>query len=227
MSPVTRDDRQQLHGDEYLERFDTERQMTRVKRLLRHTQLPPAATILDVGCGTGLLAHLLSGQYARYIGADFSQAMIETAKNRAEASGLIGTEYVCGDARDVMARHCSSFDAIFMLDISEHVPDDEWQTIISSAHAALRPGGLVYLHTPNLEFFIEQLKHNGWMKQFPEHIAVRDESGNRHFFNKAGFSQVECQKLAHYNILRTLHPMSYMPLAGKYFAARLWITAQK
>lgn len=227
MNPVSRSDRQQLHGDEYVERFDTTRQKTRVKRLLGRVQLPPEATILDVGCGTGLLAQLLVGHYARYIGVDFSHAMIETARNRALASGLAGSEYVCGDALDVMASHPTSFDAIFLLDISEHVPDSEWQTIINATHSALKSGGRVYLHTPNLEFFVEQLKHRGWMQQFPEHIAVRNAEANCHFFNNAGFARVEHQRLAHYNILRALHPLSRTPMLGKYFAARLWITAHK
>lgn len=125
MNPVTRNDRQQLHGDEYVERFDTVRQKARVKRLLGRIQLPPEATILDVGCGTGLLAQLLAGHYACYIGVDFSHAMIKTARNRASASGLAGNEYICGDALDVMASHTASFDAIFLLDISEHIPDGE------------------------------------------------------------------------------------------------------
>ena len=227
MNPVTRDDRQQLHGGEYVERFDTARQKTRVKRLLRRAQLPPEATILDVGCGTGLLAQLLHGRYARYIGVDFSRAMIETARNRTSAAGLTGTVYVCGDALDVMASHPAVFDAIFLLDISEHVPDGEWQTIINAAHSALKASGKVYLHTPNLEFFIEQLKHHGWMQQFPEHIAVRDAEANCRFFHNAGFSGIEFEKLAHYNILRFLHPVSHAPLLGKYFAARLWIAANK
>lgn len=126
-----------------------------------------------------------------------------------------------------MRANGDAYDAVFMLDISEHVPDAEWSAIVAAAWHALRPGGRVYLHTPNLDFVVERLKQAGWMRQFPEHIAVRDAESNARFFRQAGFSRVECSTLPHYNVLRWLHPLSAIPGIGRYFAARLWIEAVK
>lgn len=114
-----------------------------------------------------------------------------------------------------------------MLDISEHVPDNDWSKIVDAAYQALKPGGKVYLHTPNLDFVLERLKQHGVIRQFPEHIAVRDAKQNIRFFENSGYSRVTCHNLSHYNILRWLHPLSYVPVLGKHLAARLWIVATK
>ena len=183
--------------------------------------------MLDVGCGPGILASLLASRYGAYTGVDFSQAMVNAARRIAVANGLQHCKFVCADAVDVMRDRHDAFDAIFMLDISEHVPDEEWGRIVRQARQALKPGGIVYLHTPSLDFFVERLKQHGWMRQFPEHVAVRTASANMRFFTDARYSAVECIPLPHYNILRWLHPLAGLPLVGRFFAARLWIAAIK
>jgi len=183
--------------------------------------------VLDVGCGTGILASLLASRYGAYTGVDFSQAMVNEAQEIAAAKGLQHCEFVCTDAFDVMRDCPDAFDAIFMLDISEHVPDEEWAHIVREARHALKPGGIVYLHTPNLDFFIERLKQHGWIKQFPEHVAVRTARANMRFFKDADYGVVDCTTLPHYNVLRWLHPLTALPFVGRFFAARLWIAASR
>jgi SAM-dependent methyltransferase len=51
-------------------------------------------TVLDVGCGSGRLAQLLAPlRPARYVGVDLSRVALQ----RAQALGLAGCEFVCGD----------------------------------------------------------------------------------------------------------------------------------
>ena len=227
MSQISRTARQNLHGEEYISRLDSRKQVVRVKRLMNLIELPHTAIVLDVGCGTGLLAHLLNGRYDTYFGIDFSEPMIQAARQRTEKAGLPKCNFICGDALDIMDNHPKEFDAIFLLDISEHVPDLEWKAIVDATHKALKTGGKVYLHTPNLDFFAERLKHHGWIKQFPEHISVRNEKDNIRFFEATGFSKITTRTLPHYNILRYLHPLSQLPCIGRYFASRLWLVAEK
>jgi len=225
MNAQDRKQREAMHGENYVHRFSHGRQHARVARLVDRIVLPPQARVLDAGCGTGLLAELLASRCASYTGVDFSQAMIDQARERAARLGLRGCEFVRADLVDHMRANGDAYDAVFMLDISGHVPDAEWSAIVAAAWHALRPGGRVYLHTPNLDFVVERLKQAGWMRQFPEHIAVRDAESNARFFRQAGFSRVECSTLPHYNVLRWLHPLSAIPGIGRYFAARLWIEA--
>lgn len=227
MTDLDRQKREDMHGDEYVQKFTDEQQAARVSRLVRRIHLPEDARVLDVGCGTGLLATLLSSRYGKYVGVDFSEAMLQRARLRVQSQGLGSCEFLCMDAIEHMHASESVYDAIFMLDISEHVPDGEWSGIVAAAQHSLKPGGKVYLHTPNLSFILERLKQLGVMRQFPEHIAVRDAKANAGFFHEAGFSNILCESLPHYNILRWLHPLSVLPLIGRYFAARLWIVARK
>lgn len=219
--------REVLHGSQYVQRFSDERQVERVSRLMGLIDLPPRASVLDIGCGTGLLASLLATRYSSYTGVDFSQAMVHEARRLARERGLQECHFVVGDAVEAMRQTIAAYDAIFLLDISEHVPDDEWATIIEAAWHSLRSGGKVYLHTPNLDFVVERLKELGWMRQFPEHVAVRSAAGNMGFFRDAGYSSISCSALPHYNILRWLHPLTRLPLVGKFMAARLWIVATR
>ncbi len=227
MDSSDRQSREAMHGNEYVHRFSNQRQIARVARLVERIQLPPDAKIMDVGCGTGILARLLAPKYGSYTGIDFSEAMLQQARADALAHGLNRCKFVRADAVDVMREQANTWDAVFMLDISEHVPDIDWTKIVDATHQALKPGGKVYLHTPNLDFFLERMKQSGVIRQFPEHIAVRNERQNMEFFEKACYSAITSVRLPHYNILRWLHPFAHMPIAGRYLGARLWIVATK
>jgi 2-polyprenyl-6-hydroxyphenyl methylase/3-demethylubiquinone-9 3-methyltransferase len=65
------------------------------------------------------------------------------------------------------------------------------------------------------------------LAQFPEHIAVRNAQSNSEFLSRAGFENIEVSFIPHYNIVRLVHPLSWLPVVGRYFRARLFITAQK
>ncbi|WP_313272527.1 methyltransferase domain-containing protein [Stenotrophomonas sp.] len=224
-NPPDREAREKLHGSSYVREFSNGSQKRRVERLLAHASLPPSAHILDIGCGIGLLAELLDGRYATYTGVDFSNEMVEAARHNNDNRS--NRQFHCTDAASFLSSKADEYDAIFLLDISEHVPDDEWAKIVMLARPALTATGKVYLHTPNLEFFVELLKHHNWLRQFPEHIAVRSSHENRAFFERSGYSSVKVKSLPHYNVLRCLHPLSSLPIIGKHLTARLWIAAQK
>lgn len=227
MEQPDRNERRAAHGKNYVERFSSDRQRRRLAGLIGHMKLSSQADVLDLGCGTGLLARLLSSRIKSYTGVDFSQPMISAARDMAAASHLANCDFLCGDAVDVMRRHADGFDAIFALDIAEHIPDNEWQEIVTKARASLKVGGVFYLHTPNLDFFIERMKQVGILRQFPEHIAVRTVRKNLAFFVEAQYSEFECKTLRHYNGLRALHQLVPLPFLGRFFAARVWITAIK
>lgn len=225
MKGSNRQQREAMHGDAYAKQFAHERQTDRVARLVERIVLPRDAAVLDAGCGTGILAELLARRYGTYTGVDFSPAMVEECRARVAQQDLRNCEFLCVDLVEHMHGSKGEYDAIFMLDISEHVPDREWADIVAASRHALKSGGKVYLHTPNLDFAVERLKQRGWMRQLPEHVAVRDTKSNKQFFEKAGFMTVTVEALPHYNVLRLLHNFSGVPVIGKYFAARVWIEA--
>lgn len=217
-----------LHDDAYADHFLAIEGRSRVDRVLAQVMIPADAKVLDVGCGHGALLTKLQGRIGEYHGVDFAEPFIRSARKRAADAGFAGCYFHLGDVTDFARQHPAEFDLVFALDISEHVPDAEWAEIVAALKIALKPGGRVICHTPNLDFFIEQMKARKILiRQFAQHIAVRNVAQNAGFFERAGFSKVEATTLPHYNVLRILDPLSRLPLIGRYFAARVLIVAER
>jgi SAM-dependent methyltransferase len=77
--------------------------------------------VLEVGCGTGALAHLLLATTSvRYRGFDFSTVAVDKAKNRTGLPEL----FFCGGAGDIDC-YRDDHDAVVCTEVLEHVPDDK------------------------------------------------------------------------------------------------------
>lgn len=102
-------------------------------------QGPPPAAILDVGCGTGILAARLAGAYptAEVVGADLSPGMLAKARERSNT--------VCWIEADAQHLPLDSdrFDAVCCTESFHWYPDQE--AALAEFHRVLRPGGVLYL----------------------------------------------------------------------------------
>ncbi len=104
-------------------------------------------TVLDLGCGGGLLCEAMAGRGARVNGADTDGALIETATTHARAAGL-AIEYLHADSRELLAGgHDGYFDIVVCLEMLEHVADPG--AVIDDCARLLRPGGDLVLSTIN------------------------------------------------------------------------------
>ena len=225
---VGREERKALHGGAYVERFEREQSVKRISRLVPMMGLTGTEKIVDIGCGNAMSLSVLYGCFGSYSGVDFSEPFIEAAQERARTLAIENTEFFCGSAESYAENHANRFDVALALDISEHVYDEEWQLILRAIYKLLKTGGKLFVHTPNLDFFIERLKaRNIVLKQFPQHVAVRTMEQNVQLMQKAGFRIRVARALPHYNRLAILHPLSHLPQIGKYFEARLFIEAEK
>src|SRR5690606_2610972 len=151
---------------------------------------------------------------------------IAAAQRRAAKLGVRSYELYCEDIVTFCQGNVGAFDVAAALDFSEHIDDDEFVSIFSAVRMSLKVGGRLYLHTPNLDFFLERMRDaNFILRQRPEHIAVRDGPHNISLLIKSGFDErkLRIRYLKHYNILKTLDPMRYLPVVGKYFEARIFI----
>lgn len=212
-----------LHSGEYVERFKS-LSTVRVSRLVPLMNIGPDDRVADFGCGIGTLLHYLD-QYGNYDGVDFSPDFIAAAKQLKPEGAR--ARFHCEDIIDFCAANPSSFDVATTLDFSEHIDDDTFRLIYSSIHECLKEGGRLYLHTPNLDFFLERAKDIGVIKQFPEHIAVRNGADTVSLLKECGFADCKVETIPHYNILRHLHRLSHLPFVGRLFGARLWIEASR
>jgi 2-polyprenyl-3-methyl-5-hydroxy-6-metoxy-1,4-benzoquinol methylase len=216
-----------LHSGEYVERYNA-KPLDRVRNLAARMELPPGTRIADFACGNGMLAQVLGNRDVCYVGVDFSPDFIASARDWAARSGLANCSFECADIIAFCAPRSQAFDAAATLDFSEHIDDEAAVAIYAAIRKSLKPGGILYLHSPNRDFFLERAKQVGIIPQFPEHIAVRNTAEMTAILEQAGFAQsdITVRQIAHYNVLAVLHPLAKLPWIGKFLAARLWIEAR-
>lgn len=224
---VKSDDARSLHSGEYVERY-IRKPLTRLERLVPLMELNPGDVVADFGCGDGMLAQIICGRIKAYHGVDFSQDFVDAAHERMRIAGVSNATFHCADIIDFCEAHPTTFDIATALDFSEHIDDATFVKTFSAIHSALKRGGRLYLHTPNLGFFLERAKDMGVLPQFPEHIAVRDIHQNIDLLAASGFARakVSGHVLPHYNVLKAVHPLRRLPLVGRLFEARLFITCE-
>jgi SAM-dependent methyltransferase len=99
--------------------------------------------LLDLGCGPGLYAHRLAARGCECVGMDFSPASIRHAREVTAEDGL-ACRFIHADLRD--ETFGDGFDLVMMIFGQFNVfPRDRGMEIMTKAHAALEPGGLLLL----------------------------------------------------------------------------------
>lgn len=106
-----------------------------------HLQLTSDASVLEVGCGTGLnfrfVLDRLDGQRGHLTGLDFSADMLVQARNRVASRGWSNVDLVEGDASTMSLGR--QFDGILFAYSLTMIPD--WGAALERAREHLRPGG--------------------------------------------------------------------------------------
>ena len=217
-----------LHSNDYVVKFESEQKESRVLRLIQVIKFTKKDDVIDIGCGSGMIIPLIIDDINSYTGLDFSKDFIDFAELKHTHKYNQVVDFICDDINHFSINTNQRFSKALALDLSEHVYDEEWLRMLKSMYTLLKNDGCLYIHTPNLDFFIEKLKNkNLILKQFPEHIAVRNAQENVNILISAGFKNIEVLYLPHYNLLRHFHIFSYIPIIGKYFKARIFIKAKK
>ena len=101
-------------------------------------------TLLDIGCGGGLMSEPLSRLGAAVTGIDASDKNIAVASLHAEKMGLT-VEYKCSAPESL--NPSEKFDVVLALEIVEHVADV--QEFLKACVALVKPGGLIIMSTLN------------------------------------------------------------------------------
>ena len=97
------------------------------------------ADILEVGCGNGYAASLLTARGVNsYTGLDIMPEQLAIARNR----NLPNSSFVLGSADDLSQFADRSFDAILDFCILHHV--EGWRTFFEESRRVLKDGGSIY-----------------------------------------------------------------------------------
>ena len=100
-------------------------------QVLKSEVLPPRATVLDVGCGTGLLCEALAGSASSVTGCDASAGMVEVFRQKLQRIGAPqNIRVVQADLTAADPLGDQRFDVVTSVMTLHHLPDipGEWET---------------------------------------------------------------------------------------------------
>lgn len=136
---------QPLAAEDMNEWLDTTLRRIRAK-LAATSDREGAPSILEIGCGTGLLVLELAAQSARYVATDFSASVISRLRSKLAGRDLPQVELVeC--VADGLPDMGAGFDAVIINSVAQYLPNPEYlQRVLDTAASLLAPeDGFVFV----------------------------------------------------------------------------------
>jgi len=103
-------------------------------------------TVLDVGCGGGILSEAMALKGAEVTGIDMGEAPLEVAKLHMLESGA-KVDYRRITVEALAEEMPGSFDVITCMEMLEHVPDPA--SVINACRKLIKPDGKIFFSTLN------------------------------------------------------------------------------
>jgi predicted TPR repeat methyltransferase len=146
--------------------------------------LPSNPNILDLGCGTGLIAHYFQDMSAQFTGVDLSKEMLAQAQKR-----NIYTELIECDIETFLKNGSNKYDLIIASEVFNYF--GPLAQLITACKNALHPQGLLLfsielndendyqLHTfaryAHSESYIAEITANHWQLLASETVMLRSQ----------------------------------------------------
>jgi len=103
-------------------------------------------TVVDIGCGGGILAESMAKSGANVTGIDLSEKALKVADLHSLESG-VQVRYELIAAEELAEREAGRFDVVTCMEMLEHVPDPA--AIVAACAKLAKPGGKVFFSTIN------------------------------------------------------------------------------
>lgn len=117
----------------------------RLDYIERHAGLE-GKTVLDVGCGGGILSESMAARGARVTGIDMGEAALQVARLHQLESGIeVAYERIAVER--LADERPASWDLVTCMELLEHVPDPA--SVVDACARLVRPGGKVFFSTLN------------------------------------------------------------------------------
>lgn len=103
-------------------------------------------TVLDVGCGGGILAESMAREGAHVTGLDMGKEPLEVARLHALETGTTLT-YLQSTVEEHVQQYPHHYDVVTCMEMLEHVPDP--LSVVKACARLVKPGGHVFFSTLN------------------------------------------------------------------------------
>lgn len=103
-------------------------------------------TVLDVGCGGGILSESMAGRGAQVTGIDLGGKALKVAQLHKLESGA-AVDYRLVSVEELAEERPESFDVVTCMEMLEHVPDPA--AVVAACARLVKPGGRVLFSTLN------------------------------------------------------------------------------
>lgn len=119
---------------------------TRLNYIIKYSNGLFGKTVLDVGCGGGILSESMAQEGAQVTGLDISPNSLSEAKTHALSQNLI-IHYILETIEKHALKHIHYYDIVTCMELLEHVPNPE--SIVRACSSVSKVGGSVFFSTIN------------------------------------------------------------------------------
>jgi 2-polyprenyl-6-hydroxyphenyl methylase/3-demethylubiquinone-9 3-methyltransferase len=106
-------------------------------------------SVLDVGCGGGILSESMAERGAKVTGIDMGVAPLNVAKLHLHESG-VKVNYQRITVEELAEQGSGQFDVVTCMEMLEHVPDPS--SVVTACHQLVKPGRPVFFSTINRNY---------------------------------------------------------------------------
>lgn len=141
-----------------------------------------AKRILDIGCATGLfLSHMKELGWDTY--------GVEICKDAADYGNKIRGVNIHNGLLETAGYENDAFDVIHISHVIEHVNDP--YEFLNKIYKLLKPGGVLYCTTPNVDGFQARLFKEKWRSAIADHLVLFSKNTLTLLLKKVGFKKLE------------------------------------
>lgn len=169
-------------------------------------------SVLDAGCGGGILTESLAKSGANVTGIDCAESLIQVAQKHAQQENL-SIRYLHTSSGELLKTAAASFDVVTCMEFLEHVTQPE--QLVEECAKLVKPGGYVFFSTinRNLTAFIGAIVA-------AEYILRLLPRGTHHYAQFVKPSELTLWSSRYHLSLKGLRGISFQPLTGQFYLSK-------